>query len=164
MCSSSKLLRSAWLQLLRQHPSPTWLLTAVADVASARIPVIQAKATALLNWLLECLPKPALAHHPSVPAGLLTIPNIQQQVAEQLCRYGAEVPYDQIVAAARRRVPGKATCSNVPRLPTRQAAGRAQQIAGLLLLLHCAACTADSSLCRSDCNLHGTGIAAAAAV
>jgi hypothetical protein len=115
MCASSKLLRSAWLQLLRQHPSPAWLLTAVADIASAKTPAIQAKAAVLLTWLLEeCLPKRALARHPSVSAGLLTIPNIPQRIAEQLCRHGVEVPYQQIVAAARRRVAGKATSCNVP--------------------------------------------------
>jgi hypothetical protein len=113
MCASSKLLRSAWLQLLRQHPSPAWLMTAVADVAGANTPAIQAKATAVLAWLLECLPKGALARHPSVSAGLLTIPSIPQQLAEQLCRYGVEVPYQQIVAAARRRIPGTASSGTV---------------------------------------------------
>jgi hypothetical protein len=115
MCASSKLLRSAWLQLLRQQPSPAWLLTAVADAASARTPALQAKATAVVKWLLEeCLPEAALAQHPSVPVGLLTIPNIPKQLAEQLCRNGVQVPYQQIVAAARRRVPGKAPQSTVP--------------------------------------------------
>jgi hypothetical protein len=115
MCASSKLLRSAWLQLLRQHPSPAWLVTAAADVAGANTPAAQAKATAVVKWLHEeCLPEAALAHHPSVAAGLLTIPNMQQQLAEQLCSYDVQVPYQQIVAAARRRVPGKAASSTVP--------------------------------------------------
>jgi hypothetical protein len=113
MCASSKLLRSTWLQLLMQQPSPAWLLTAVADAASARTPALQAKATAVVKWLLEeCLPEAALAQHPSVPAGLLSIPNIPQQLAEQLCRNDVQVPYQQIVAAARRCVPGEATSSS----------------------------------------------------
>jgi hypothetical protein len=69
----------------------------------------------------ECLPGAALAHHPSVPAGLLTIPNIQQQLAEQLCRYGVQFSYQEVVAAARRRVPGEANRSTVLWLPARQA-------------------------------------------
>jgi hypothetical protein len=111
MCASSKLLRSAWLQLLKQHPSPAWLLTAVADVASAKTNAIQSKATSVVKWLQDSLSEAALAQHSSVPAGLLTIPNIPLQLAEQLCSYGVRVPYKQIVAAARRRVAGKAASS-----------------------------------------------------
>jgi hypothetical protein len=111
MCSSSKLLRSAWLHLLKQR-SPDWLLTAIADAATAKKHSHQAKAIALVRWLLEeCVPEAALAQHPSVPAGLLSIPRIPLRLAEQLCNHGVRVPYDQIVAAARRRVAGKAASS-----------------------------------------------------
>jgi hypothetical protein len=132
MCASSKLLHSAWLQLLRQHPSPAWLVTAVADVASAKTPAIQSKATAVMKWLLDSLSEGGLAQHPGVPAGLLTIPNIPLQLAEQLCRYGVRVPYEQIVAAARWRVAGKAASSTAPPLSARQAYDAAQ-LAGSLL-------------------------------
>jgi hypothetical protein len=76
MCASSKLLHSAWLQLFRQQPNPAWLLAAVADAAQARTPQLQAKATAVVRWLLQNLPEARLAEHPSIPAGLLAIPNV----------------------------------------------------------------------------------------
>uniref|UniRef100_A0A383WCZ2 Uncharacterized protein n=1 Tax=Tetradesmus obliquus TaxID=3088 RepID=A0A383WCZ2_TETOB len=106
MCASSKLLRSAWLQLLRQQPDPAWLLAAVADAANARTPKLQAKATAVVRWLLHSLPEARLAEHPSVPAGLLAIPSVPCQLAETLCKLGVKVPYKEIVAAARQRVEG----------------------------------------------------------
>jgi hypothetical protein len=136
MCASSKLLRSTWLQLLRQHPSPAWLVTAVADVASAKTPAIQSKATAVVKWLLESLSEAALAQHPGVPAGPLNIPNIPLQLAEQLCKYGVRVPYNQIVAAARRRVAGKAASSTATPMSARQAYD-AHQLAGILPVLLC---------------------------
>jgi hypothetical protein len=140
MCASSKLLRSAWLQLLRQHPSPAWLVTAVADVVNAKAPAIQSKATAIMVWLLDSLSEAGLAQHPGVPAGLLTIPNIPLQLAEQLCSYGVRVPYKQIVAAAGRRVAGKAVSSTATPPSARQACD-AHQLAGTspVLLSCCAA-------------------------
>jgi hypothetical protein len=107
MCASSKVLRSAWLQLLRQQPNPAWLLAAVADAADARTPALQAKATAVVRWLLNTLPGARLAEHPSIPAGLLTIPCMPPQLAKELCELGVRVPYQGIVAAARQCVEGE---------------------------------------------------------
>uniref|UniRef100_A0A383WCZ8 Uncharacterized protein n=1 Tax=Tetradesmus obliquus TaxID=3088 RepID=A0A383WCZ8_TETOB len=106
MCASSKLLRSAWLQLLGQQPNPTWLVAAVADAAHARTTKLEARATAVVRWLLHSLPEARLAEHPSIPAGLLAIPRMPKHLAQELCRLGVKVPYKGIVAAARHRVPG----------------------------------------------------------
>jgi hypothetical protein len=107
MCASSKMLRSAWLQLLQQQPSPTWLLAAVADAASAKTPALLTKAIAVMRWLLTNLAEARLAQHPSIPAGLLTIPRIPLVVAEELCKQGVVVPYKAIAAAARQCVAGE---------------------------------------------------------
>uniref|UniRef100_A0A383WFI4 Uncharacterized protein n=2 Tax=Tetradesmus obliquus TaxID=3088 RepID=A0A383WFI4_TETOB len=113
MCASSKLLRSAWLQLLRQQPDPAWLLAAVADAAHASSLELQAKATALVHWLLNSLSEARLAEHPSIPAGLLAIPNMPRHLIKELCQLGIKVPYKEIAAAARRRVQGVEVWINV---------------------------------------------------
>jgi hypothetical protein len=107
MCASSKLLRTAWLQLLKQQPNPAWLVAAAADAAHARTSRLWSKATAVLEWLLRNLPEAQLAEHPSTPAGLLAIPHVPLKLAKKLCILGVEVPFKDIVAAARKRVPGE---------------------------------------------------------
>uniref|UniRef100_A0A383WD07 Uncharacterized protein n=1 Tax=Tetradesmus obliquus TaxID=3088 RepID=A0A383WD07_TETOB len=79
---------------------------AVADAANAKTPKLQAKAIAVVHWLLNSLPEARLAEHPSIPAGLLAIPSVPQHLARELCHLGVKVPYKQIVAAARQRVEG----------------------------------------------------------
>jgi hypothetical protein len=111
MCASSKLLCSSWVQLLRMQPSPAWLLAAVADAAQAKTPELQRKATAMVTWLLNKLPEAQLARHPSVPAGLLSIPCVPYAVAEKLCSSGVRIPYSSSIAAARARVEGEAVAA-----------------------------------------------------
>uniref|UniRef100_A0A383WEQ8 Uncharacterized protein n=1 Tax=Tetradesmus obliquus TaxID=3088 RepID=A0A383WEQ8_TETOB len=109
MCASSKLLRSAWLQLLRQQPKPAWLLAAVADAAHAKTLPLRVKANAVMHWLLNSLPEARLAEHPSIPAGLLAIPRMPENVAKEMYKLGIRVPYKNIVAAARLGVEGVET-------------------------------------------------------
>jgi hypothetical protein len=113
MCASSKLLGSAWLQLLKQQPSPAWLVAAAADAVQASTPPMQAKATKVVRWLLERLPEARLAEQPSALAGLLTIPRMPMSVAVQLCNMkgGVRMSYADIAAAARRGVAGEAKSS-----------------------------------------------------
>jgi hypothetical protein len=107
MCASSKLLRAAWLQLLKQQPNPAWLVAAAADAARAKTPYLQAKATSVVRWLLKSLPEAQLAQHPSTPAGLLSIPQMPLKLAKELCSLGVKVPFKEMVAAARKRVAGE---------------------------------------------------------
>jgi hypothetical protein len=109
MCASSKLLGSAWLQLLKQQPSPTWLVAAAADAVQASTPALQAKATKVMRWLLDRLPEARLAEQPSALAGLLTIPRMPLNLAVELCsqEVGVRLSYADIAAAARRGVAGK---------------------------------------------------------
>jgi hypothetical protein len=109
MCASSKLLGSAWLQLLKQQPSPSWLVAAAADAAQASTPSLQAKATKVMRWLLKSLPEARLAQQPSALAGLLSIPRMPHSLAFQLCsvEVGVRMSYADIAAAARRGVPGE---------------------------------------------------------
>jgi hypothetical protein len=113
------MLRSAWLQLLQQQPSPTWLLAAVADAAYAKTPALQTNAVAVMRWLLTNLAEARLAQHSSIPAGLLTIPHIPLGIAEELCKQGVVVPYKAIVAAARQRVAGEPVRAIMPSLSVR---------------------------------------------
>uniref|UniRef100_A0A383VE74 Uncharacterized protein n=1 Tax=Tetradesmus obliquus TaxID=3088 RepID=A0A383VE74_TETOB len=106
MCASSKVLHSAWMQLLKQQPSPAWLLPAVAEAAQAKTTKLLTKATAVVRWLLSSLPEARLAEHPSIPAGLVAIPHMSRSLAKLLCESGVRVPYSEIVAAARQRVEG----------------------------------------------------------
>lgn len=108
MCASSKLLRSAWMQLLRTQPSPHWLLAAAAEAAQAQTPQLQERAVAMVTWLLLKLPEAGLAQHPSVPAGLLAIPRMPLRLAQVLSSSGVRMPYAAIGAAARARVEGEA--------------------------------------------------------
>jgi hypothetical protein len=107
MCASSKLLRSAWMQLLHTQPSPTWLLAAVADAAQAKTPELQERAIAMVSWLLLKLLKAGLAKHPSIPAGLMAIPCIPLRLAEALSMCGVRILYAHIIAAARARMEGE---------------------------------------------------------
>jgi hypothetical protein len=107
MCASSKLMREAWLQLLKQQPNPAWLVAAAADAAHARTSKLRAKATSVVRWLLKSLPEAQLAEHPSTPAGLLTIPDMPLHLAMDLCMLGVRVPLEEVVAAARKRVEGE---------------------------------------------------------
>jgi hypothetical protein len=109
MCASSKLLGSAWLQLLKQQPSPSWLVAAAADAAQASTSSLQAKATKVMRWLLKSLPEARLAQQPSALAGLLSIPRMPHSLAFQLCsvEVGVRMSYADIAAAARRGVPGE---------------------------------------------------------
>jgi hypothetical protein len=107
MCASSKQLRSSWLQLLKQQPSPAWLVDAAADAAQASTPSLQAKATKVMRWLLRSLPEARLTEQPSALAGLLAIPRMPWKLAVELCGVGVRVPYADVVAAARRRVAGE---------------------------------------------------------
>jgi hypothetical protein len=117
MCASSKLLREAWLQLLKQQPDPAWLVAAEADAAHDRTSKLRAKATSVVRWLLKSLPEAQLAEHPSTLTGLLTIPDMPLQLAMDLCMLGVKVPYKEIAAAARKRVAGEqqlSVCCNRP--------------------------------------------------
>jgi hypothetical protein len=104
MCASSKLLCSSWLQLLKQQPSPAWLVAAAADAAHASTPYLQAKDTKVMHWLLKRLPEARLAEQPSALAGLPCMP---MTLAVELCGVGVRVPYADVAAAARRRVAGE---------------------------------------------------------
>jgi hypothetical protein len=105
LSASSKLLRAAWLQLLKQQPNPALLVAAAA--AHAATPQLQAKATAVVQWLLKSLPEAKLAEHSSTAAGLLAIPHMPLKLAKDLCISGVKVSYTEIVAAARKRVAGE---------------------------------------------------------
>jgi hypothetical protein len=106
MCASSKLLCSIWMQLLQTRPSPAWLLEAAAAAAAAETPELQDQAMGMVYWLLN-LPGANLCKHPSVPAGLLAIPRMPQELAQLLSLSGVSIPYAHIVAAARARVEGR---------------------------------------------------------
>jgi hypothetical protein len=100
MCASSKLLHAAWLQLLKEQPSPAWLVAAAADAAHAANSQLQAKSIAVVGWLLKSLPEAQLAEHPSTLAGLLAIPHMPEELAKELCRFGVKVPYKEIVRSS----------------------------------------------------------------
>jgi hypothetical protein len=123
------------MQLLKQQPNPAWLLAAVADAARAKTSDLQAKATVVVRWLLNSLPEARLAEHPSVPAGLLTIPRIPEHLALELCKRGVRVPYAQIVAAARSGVEGEDSWAAASAV-SRQFAAPNSEVTELLCELH----------------------------
>jgi hypothetical protein len=102
------LCRSIWQDILRQHPSPAWLVAAAADAANpqayaapapGRQPAVtQTQLVKLVEWLLKACPE--LATAPGVAEQLLAIEGMPHDLARILCRFGVSYCFEQLVAAA----------------------------------------------------------------